>query len=87
MDLDWHKKQLKDLENLLGPKKNEIDDLNEKLKLHGMHQAFEAQFGCGVVPIRWRSGRETELYIKKLEDENRELKRQLALNILSYKSF
>lgn len=90
MDLEWYEKQRKELERRFDP---EIHKIMEAARLKGVHEMFHQDFTPrfstnGISPIGKRAIPQ-ELWkdqkIKDLEQENKELKRKLAMHVLTYR--
>ncbi|MEI1730835.1 hypothetical protein V8P91_10600 [Acinetobacter baumannii] len=89
MDLEWLKKQRRELEKRFSPELHKRNEWARQVGLDELHKQLSTQKICtaDITPINKRALPQ-ELWkdqkIKDLEEENKELKRKLAMHVLTY---
>lgn len=83
MDIDWHRQQMREIECMLDPKKKELGELVHRQTLQELSGEYKSKDFQSIQRIQNFSHDENQV-IKVLEEENKELKRQLAKQVLTY---
>lgn len=89
MDLEWLKKQRWELEKRFNPELHKQNEWARQLELDELHKQLTTPkiYTAEITPINKRALPQElwkEQKIKQLEDENKELKRKLAMHVLTY---
>ncbi|MFY4889045.1 hypothetical protein ACOUVU_05110 [Acinetobacter baumannii] len=90
MDLEWIEKQRRELEKHFNPELHRLNELARQKEIDELYgQLSTPRFNTTDINAIRKRVIPQELWkdqkIKELEDENKELKRQLALKTLTYK--
>ncbi|WP_111849527.1 hypothetical protein [Acinetobacter baumannii] len=89
MDLEWYEKQRKEMEKRFNPEIHKIMEAARLKEIHDLfHQDFTPRFSTTDISPIGKRAIPQELWkdqkIKDLEHENKELKRKLAMHVLTY---
>lgn len=90
MDLEWIEKQRRELKKRFNPELHKLNEWGRQKELEELLGQLETpRFNTTDINAIRKRAIPQELWkdqkIKELEDENKELKRQLALKTLTYK--
>ncbi len=90
MDLEWIEKQRRELEKRFNPELHRLNELARQKELDELYgKLLTPRFNTTDISVIRKRAIPQELWkdqkIKELEDENKELKRQLAMKTLTYK--
>lgn len=89
MDLEWLEKQRGELEKRFNPELHKLNEWARQVELDELHKQLSTPKICtaDITPINKRALPQ-ELWkdrkIKELEQENKELRRKLAMHVLAY---
>ncbi|EHU1961513.1 hypothetical protein [Acinetobacter baumannii] len=91
MDFEWLEKQQRELEKRFNPEFHKLNEWARQVELEELHKQLETPKICtaDITPIN-KGALPQELWkdqkIKDLEQENKELKRKLAMHVLTYRN-
>lgn len=91
MDLEWLEKQRGEMEKRFNPELHKLNEWARQVELEELHKQLTTPKICtaDITPINKRALPQ-ELWkdqkIKDLEQENKELKRKLAMHVLTYRN-